>query len=312
MIPKIIHYCWFGPKKMPELAIKCIESWKRNCPDYEIIKWNEENFDIGVCNYVREAYESGKYAFVSDFLRLYVLVNYGGIYMDTDVEVIKPIDQFLQEKAFSGFESKTDIPTGIIGAEKDFPLFVELLNEYYLKHFVKENGQLDLIPNVVAITNLCEKYGLVRNNTKQNIYGFTLYPKNFFCPKDWSTNDIDITENTYTIHHFSGSWVKRVSEQLLESKIEEIKNVSKLYMYGAGEYACKCIEILNKKDVEIHGVIVTSMNDKCTFFGHKIIEVGRFTDKDALILIAVSENHYREIREILEKKNIKNYIYVCD
>ena len=128
-IPKVIHYCWFGKGKMPVLADKCIKSWKKYCPDYEIIEWNEENFDINCCDYVREAYENRKFAFVTDYVRLYAMYTYGGIYMDTDVELLKPLDSFLQDAAFIGFENKESIATAIIGCNKEnkfFKAFIQL------------------------------------------------------------------------------------------------------------------------------------------------------------------------------------------
>ena len=206
MIPKVIHYCWFGGNPLPELALKCIESWKKYCPDYEIIEWNEKNFDININKYCKQAYECGKWAFVSDVARLYALVNIGGIYMDTDVEVIKPIDDFLCCEAFSGFESEIYIPTGIMAAEKGQPFFEELLSSYNNISFVDENGNMDLTTNVVKITEASEKYGFVPNNQKQTVAGLVLYPKDYFCPKNNKTGVIEITDNTHTIHHFSGSW----------------------------------------------------------------------------------------------------------
>ena len=206
MIPKKIHYCWFGGKPLPKLAKKCIASWKKFLPDYEIIEWNESNFDINYCAYVKEAYQAKKYAFVTDVVRLYALVNYGGIYMDTDVEVIKPIDEFLKYKAFSGFESQNSIPTGIMACEKGHELFSEFLKEYDNIHFLQENNKYDLNTNCVRITSICEKYGLILNNKQQIIKDFVLFPNDYFCPKDWLTKKTKITENTYTIHHFSGSW----------------------------------------------------------------------------------------------------------
>ena len=127
MIPKIIHYCWFGGNELPEMAKRCINSWKQVLPEYKIIRWDESNFDI--CNtYVKEAYENKKYAFVTDYVRLYTMYTYGGIYMDTDVEVLKPLDKFLVNKAFSGFENYMNIPTGIMACEKGYPDFKELLS----------------------------------------------------------------------------------------------------------------------------------------------------------------------------------------
>lgn len=206
MIPKIIHYCWFGGKPLPDLAQKCISSWKKYCPDYEIKEWNESNFDLNSCVYVKEAYEAKKWAFITDYVRLYAMVTEGGIYMDTDVEVIKPLDLFLQHKAFSGFEDATRIPTGIMACEKDFPLFKKLLEDYNHRHFIMDNGKYDLTTNVDTITALCRNYGFRGNNTLQDVCGFVLYPHDVFCPKSHETGMINLTDQTVTIHHFSGSW----------------------------------------------------------------------------------------------------------
>ncbi len=206
MIPKKIHYCWFGGNPLPDMAQHCIASWKKYCPDYEIIEWNEQNFDLNCCDYVREAYKAKKWAFVSDVARLYALVTEGGIYMDTDVEVLKPLDDILECDAVSGFEGVDRIPTGLMGCVAGQPLFTELLHDYDNAHFRLPDGSLDTTTNVTRITNTCLKYGLVLNNTKQTVSGFTLFPKDYFCPKDSETKQLDITENTYTIHHFDGSW----------------------------------------------------------------------------------------------------------
>lgn len=206
MIPKKIHYCWFGKNPLPELAQNCIASWKKYCPDYEIIEWNEENFDLSSNKYVQEAYEAKKWAFVSDYVRLYALVNHGGVYMDTDVELLKPIDRFLEHKAFSGFEAADRIPTGIMACEKEHPLFTELLHDYDNRRFLLDNGEYDTTTNVTTITNICLEHGLLLNNQTQTVCGFTLYPNDYFCPKDAITKDIHLTENSYCIHHFDGSW----------------------------------------------------------------------------------------------------------
>ena len=174
MIPKIIHYCWFGGNPLPELAKKCITSWKIYCPDYEIKEWNESNFDLNCCDYVREAYKSKKWAFVSDVARLHALVTEGGIYIDTDVEVIKSLDTLLQYSAVSGFESITSISTGLMACEKDDPMFKEFLDGYKTAHFILPDGTLDKTTNVVRITNTCLKYGFVPNNKKQTINTFTI------------------------------------------------------------------------------------------------------------------------------------------
>lgn len=212
MIPKVIHYCWFGRNPLPPLAKKCIESWKKYCPDYEIKEWNESNFDINCNQYVKEAYEAKKYAFVSDYARLYALYTEGGIYMDTDVEVIKSIDEFLKYESFSGFETLDTVPTGIMGAKRQHPFFATLLEYYIDKTFIKKDGSYDMTTNVETITEYCLKNGLKTNNTLQTVNGFTLYPKEYFCPKDHRTGKICIDKNTYTIHHFAGSWMTKKSK----------------------------------------------------------------------------------------------------
>lgn len=205
-IPKRIHYCWFGGNPLPQLAQKCIASWKKFCPDYEIVRWDETNFDINCCAYVREAYEAKKWAFVSDVARLYALVNYGGIYMDTDVEVLHSLDDILKYEAVSGFEQPHAIPTGLMASKANHPLFAELLREYDTRCFIKEDGTYDLTTNVKYITDTCLKYGLVLNNSIQTVNGFTLFPTDYFCPIDGKTGELHLTDNTYTIHHFAGSW----------------------------------------------------------------------------------------------------------
>ena len=207
MIPKVIHYCWFGGNPLPELAQKCIASWKEYCPGYEIKEWNEINFDLNYCDYVREAYEAKKWAFVSDVARLYAMVTEGGIYMDTDVEVVRPLDELLQYHAVSGFETDERIPTGLMACEKDNRMFKELLEEYQHIHFVLPDGTLDKTTNVVRITNTCLKYGFAPNNQKQTINSFTLLPKDYLCPKNIETGLLEMTDNTLTIHHFNGSWL---------------------------------------------------------------------------------------------------------
>ncbi len=209
MIEKTIHYIWFGKKPLPLLAQKCINSWKKNCPDYKIIEWNETNFDINSNRYVKEAYENKKWAFVSDYVRLYVLYNYGGIYMDTDVEVLSSLDSFLNNRAFSGFENPKSVPTGIMACEKKHPFFKVLLDDYNTRSFVKSDGTFDLTTNVTTITNYFLKEGLKLNNQKQTIADVTLYPNDYFCPKDVETRKILLTENSVTIHHFDGSWVPK-------------------------------------------------------------------------------------------------------
>lgn len=224
MIPKRIHYCWFGRNPKPKLVEECIASWKKYCRDYEIIEWNEDNFDISSAPpYVQQAYESKKWAFVTDYVRLWAMVEFGGIYMDTDVEVIKPLDRFLEHNAFSGFESETAISTGIMACQKEFPLFEELLHEYDNISFVLEDGSLDITTNVTRITNCCNKYGFVPNGKYQVINGFALYPPDYFCPKDFRTGIINTTKNTYVIHHFNASWYSKEQQEKKEQRWKKAK-----------------------------------------------------------------------------------------
>ena len=214
-IPKIIHYCWFGGNEKPDSVIKYMESWKKYSPDYEIIEWNEETFDIDSYDFARQAYNAGKFAFVTDIVRLYAIYNYGGIYMDTDVEVLKPLDSLLRYEGFSGFEDDTHIPTGIMAGEKGNRWFLEQLDYYTNRQFKMENGELDLTTNVEIITNKSKKdHGFIANGKFQILkYGFVIFPKDYFCPKSPATGIIELTENSYTIHHFSGTWVSTKEKQ---------------------------------------------------------------------------------------------------
>ena len=207
MIPKIVHYCWFGRGNKPELAVKCIESWKKYLPDYELKEWNEDNFDITQNQYVREAYENRKFAFVTDYVRLYAIYHEGGVYMDTDVEVVGKYDSFLYHHAFSGFETDGYVPTGMMAAEKGSIWAKELLEQYDKRKFVQEDGSFDMTTNTVVITEYMIGKGLVRNNKYQDFPDLcTMYPSEYFCPKDHRTGKIKCTKNTVCIHHFAGSW----------------------------------------------------------------------------------------------------------
>ena len=231
MIPKIIHYVWVGGKPLNEMAKKCIESWKKYCPDYEIKRWDESNFDINQNQYCKEAYENKKWAFVSDYIRVKVLHDEGGIYMDTDVEVLKSLDKFLGHKAFSGFESEKVIPTGIMACEKNNPWIKTMLDYYNDKHFIDSNGKMDLTANVVFMTNLTKKnYNIKLNNTLQDLNDIIIYPKEYFCPKIVYDGKIYMTENTFTIHHFTSSWY--TPWQKMKKRFKSFLNVISFGLVG--------------------------------------------------------------------------------
>jgi hypothetical protein len=233
MIPKIIHYCWFGGNPLPELAQKCIASWKKYCPDYEIKEWNESNYDVHKIPYISEAYNVKKYAFVSDYARCDVLYNYGGIYLDVDVELLKPFDDdMLKNKCFSGFEFtgrdyKTLVNPGLVFAgEKGCEIIKELMTFYSKISFIKENGELNSVTIPEIFTNILLKYGLKQKNTYQELEIFTAYPTEYFCPKSVWTGFTKITPNTASIHHYDGSWMS-VNDAKYLKKIHKI-----YYIFG--------------------------------------------------------------------------------
>lgn len=206
MIEKVIHFCWFGGNPKTELTEKCIESWKKFCPDYQIVEWNENSFDVNSNVYVKQAYEAKKFAFVSDYVRLYALYTQGGVYMDTDVMVLKSLDEYLEHKAFFGFESKTKVSTGIMAAEKGFPLIGELLKYYDTATFKKEDGTLDMTTNVEIITAALMEKGLIPNGERQTVEDMVFYPQNVFCPLHKELENKNYMKDTATIHYFAGSW----------------------------------------------------------------------------------------------------------
>ena len=207
MIPKIIHYCWFGRGEMPELALKCIDSWHKYMPDYTYKLWNEDNFDIQCIPYVKEAYEARKFAFVTDYVRLYALYTEGGIYMDTDVEVLKSYDDLLSLGGFIGFEGSKRLPigTGTIACESGSLWAKEQLAAYDGIHFVKEDGTLDTMPNTARISQLMKEGGFVQNGEKQVYKDMNVFPVEYFCPRQ-TTGEVLITDKTYCDHHFMSTW----------------------------------------------------------------------------------------------------------
>ena len=222
VIPKTIHYFWFGGNKIPEENRKCIESWKRYCPDYKIIKWTEDNYDITKCNYMLQAYENKKWGFVSDFARLDVLFEFGGIYLDTDVELIKSLDDLLYENAFVGFQRKFLIGTGLgCGCKKGEPLFKEMRDVYYDIHFT-ENGTLNLLACPYYQTIFLLKYGLKCNNTFQRIKDLSVFPTSAFDPQGYASGKISLIKNTYGIHHYSESWISEKQQNINSKKYAEV------------------------------------------------------------------------------------------
>lgn len=219
MIPKVIHYCWFGGNPLPKSAQKCIASWRKYLPDYEIKEWNESNFDVNIIPYTAEAYKAKKYAFVSDYARFWILYKYGGLYFDTDVEIIKNMDDIIAKGPFMGCENEakagaTPAQLGVapglgLGVNPGLGLYKEILDDYDKSHFLKETGKYDLTTIVERTVEFLCKYGLKNVSSVQNIAGIWVYPKEYFCPKDYFTGKLEITKNTYSIHWYDASWVPR-------------------------------------------------------------------------------------------------------
>lgn len=240
MIPKIIHYCWFGGNPLPKLAVDCIDSWKKHLPDYEIKEWNENNFPLDKYIFAKEALANRKFAFVSDVCRLHALKEEGGIYMDTDVEVLKSLDNFLGHAAFSGFENDDYVPTGIMGSEKKGDWVTELLHYYDDKPFVKQDGTFEMQSNTFIITQMAKEKGFIMNNSFQEIERYVaFYPNEYFCPKSYKTGRIDLTANSYCIHHFAKSWIPK------KARWKNIAKMKVMDWFGSGNIQ-KLIDIVKK------------------------------------------------------------------
>lgn len=245
MIPRKIHYCWFGGNPLPELAQKCIASWKKYCPDFEIVEWNESNFDVNCCDYVREAYEAKKWAFVSDYARFQILYEHGGVYFDTDVELLKPIDDLIANGGFMGVEAEKEtvhmVNPGLgLACEAGFPLFGEFLEAYHTRHFRLEDGTLNLKTIVEYTTEILEAHGMQPSADIQEVAGVYIYPKEYFNPCDMASGRIRTTEKTVSIHHYAASWVDKGSR--FRGKVYQFLN-----RLGGKDFADRMRKIFGRK-----------------------------------------------------------------
>ena len=228
-IPKIIHYCWFGGAPLTEEAEKCIASWKKLCPDYEIMRWDESNFDVNFNAYTAEAYREKKFAFVSDVARLYALYEKGGIYFDTDVELLAPIDALLESKGFISTEYSVPTPDGRLlfvntgsgcGAEPGNEVIALMLKAYNRLHFVLETGRLNLTTCTEYGTRVFKKLGFKNENVVQDLGGFLVLSTDYFAPLDYVTGKTLITENTLGIHYYNNSWSSSPIKKKLSYRIK--------------------------------------------------------------------------------------------
>ena len=229
MIPKIVHYCWFGRNPLPASALKCIESWRKFFPDYEIKEWNEDNFDVNIIPYTQQAYEAKKFAFVSDYARFWILYHYGGIYFDTDVELIKSLDKIIERGSFMGIETsalwegKPMVAPGLgLGVEARHPFYEKMLRAYAHLEYRKADGSFDNTTIVSYTTRELYAHGMVASESLQEIDGIWIYPADYFCPMDSTTGITTITERTVSIHHYDCSWMNHRS---LSFMLHRIKNI---------------------------------------------------------------------------------------
>lgn len=229
MIPNIIHYCWFGDKPKPHSVLRCIESWKKHCPDFEIREWTERDFDVTQNEYTRQAYEAKAWGFVPDYIRLWIIFNHGGFYLDTDVQVIKNLSPLCSYPAFAGFENNEQVALGLgFGAEARNPVIEAQMKEYETLQFINPDGTYNKTPSPKYTTRIMKKLGLERcNGSIQDLCDIVILPIDYLCPKDFYSGITKITENTYSIHHYDASWY---DEDMQKRKIERWKKAKKEYV----------------------------------------------------------------------------------
>lgn len=275
-IPKIIHYFWTGGNPMPEKYLQCIESWKKYCPDYEIREWNENNYDISKNKYMLGAYENKKWGFVPDYARLDIVYNHGGIYLDTDVEIVKPLDELLDLDAFIGFESRYYVNAGSgFGAKKHNPVIKKMMDIYEDASFVNPDGSLNMIASPSYQTEVLESLGLKRNGQYQKLAGIDVFPANYFSPKSFYTGINWRDDETFSVHHYDATWVKGKTQNETMKRHDEYREYLKGYsvnkiadkeeelisiiipVYNVEKYLDKCVNsVLNQTYKNIQIILV--------------------------------------------------------
>lgn len=207
MIPQVIHYCWFGGGQLPDLAKECIESWHRICPSYEIRRWDESTFDVHRCPFARDAHAARRWAFVSDYARLRIVCEQGGVYLDTDVELVQPLDSLLTYDAFFGFQQDRTIATGLgFGALKGHPYVAEMAKAYEAVGFLTDDGRENLVPCPVRDSAILQRLGVRMDGTFQERDGVAILPADYLCPKSYESGRVRCTGRTLAIHHYDASW----------------------------------------------------------------------------------------------------------
>lgn len=323
-IPKIIHYCWMSGDPFPADIQECIDSWKQIMPDYELKLWNSDNFDVNICQYTKEAMECKKYAFVSDYIRLYALYTEGGIYLDSDVKAIKSFDSLLNEPAFIGFESAGRLGPWLLASEKGNSIIKELLDYYVGKSFYKENGEMDQTPNTIPVTNILTEHGLLPDNRLQKLDCITICPEEYFCPKNPWNGKVNITDKTIAMHLFMGGWNDNAASDLLfiSSIGKYVKDFvlglneddKSVIVYGLGVVGRSVLEELKEySDIAVECVLVTKRdNNWRSVEGVPIIETkeSEIVAKDIPVLISTISKYHSPIEKTLREFGYTNIYFL--
>ena len=326
-IPRKIHFCWLSNDPFPEDIQKCVDSWKSIMPEYEIKHWNLSNFNINYLPYSAEAWEKRKYAFVSDIVRLFALYTEGGIYLDSDIEVFKRFDDLLDDKAFTGFESGNRIGPWLIASEKGNPLIKELLDYYIGRHFCDEKGNVDMTPNTVPVTRILTDHGLEPKNVIQKLENITVYPEEYFCPKNPWTNKVTITDKTYAMHYFAGAWNDKAADDMkfvgeVGKNIDSFLNWKsvnasdkRIIIYGTGVVGMRSFEYINQLrcGTLVDCFMVTSRdNNWKEIDGIPIKEIYEASDDDkkSLVLVATNPRSHIAIGDSLKKAGFDDVFYL--
>lgn len=226
IIPKVIHYCWFGKGEMSKTFLKNIETWKKFCPDYEIRKWDENNYDVKKCNYIKQAYEMGKWAFVSDYARVDIVNSYGGVYLDTDIEILRSWDDLLGYKMFCGFQSESYVNFGVgFGAQKNHEILGSVLEEYNQTDFILQEGTLNMKTCPVYQTDILEKYGLKRNGKSQMLENCMILSPVYFSPLN-QYGFGKISDKSFSVHHYAASWLDEDWHSKKKNQVELFKIIA--------------------------------------------------------------------------------------
>lgn len=323
-IPKKIHYCWLSGDPYPDDIQRCIDSWHKYMPDYEFVLWDMNMFDSSKWRYASEALSKKKYAFASDVVRLYALYTEGGIYLDSDIEVYRSFDPLLENSAFSCMESGGRFAAWLMGSEPGNPLINELLYYYEDKSFLREDGSMDLTPNTIPTTRTLSKYGMEPVNRLQKLEHITIYPEEYFCPKNPWTGKINITNNTYAMHLFTGAWNDTAKEDLsffggVADYITDLIRTGKIdrekscYIFGAGTVGNLVFEAMRMNGCEPKGFIVTKRDTAWKETDgipiHEISECGDIIKKEC-VLVSVLPKGQGGICQTLKKNGFTKMICI--